>query len=150
MSAREIGSRCLIASLAMVLAAANPCRGQSLCGLIARRVSWDFLQSVGGIKIGTPYRDARGGVHLPIDCDISGTQAITTQPKALNSGWVVKKVRAKVKDKNIHIIIVSCLAHGRLTGFAPDASLGRLTAGSYHVVYDDPDGTTHPMGTIDF
>lgn len=149
MSALKIGARCLIATLAMTLAAASPCRGQSSCGLIAKRVSWDFLQSVGGIKIGTPYRDARGGAHLPIDCDISGTQAITTQPKALNSGWVVKKVRAKVKGKNIHIIIVSCLAHGRLTGFAPAASLSRLAAGSYHVVYEDPDGTTHAMGTID-
>ena len=39
MSAREIGTRCLIASMAMVLAAASPCRGQSPCGLIAKRVS---------------------------------------------------------------------------------------------------------------
>jgi predicted RNase H-like HicB family nuclease len=45
---------------------------------------WQFVQSVGGLALGTPQRDDRGHV-LPIRCDVSGTRTITVHPTAINS-----------------------------------------------------------------
>ncbi|HVN40943.1 MAG TPA: hypothetical protein VMW19_22490 [Myxococcota bacterium] len=48
--------------------------------------SWDFVQSVGGIRVGDATRLEDGAVDVALECDVSGSKAITHQPEALNSG----------------------------------------------------------------
>lgn len=53
----------------------------------ARPLSWEFIQSVGGIRLGDPYtKDGRDWV--PIIVDVSGSQAITTTPTLTNTGLI--------------------------------------------------------------
>lgn len=54
------------------------------CAAAAEPRDWAFIQSVGGIALGTPYRGAPG-VMLPVRVNVSGTERITTEPRALHS-----------------------------------------------------------------
>ncbi len=45
---------------------------------------WGFVQSVGGIALGVPYRTGTG-IMLPVTVDVSGLKAITTQPTTPSS-----------------------------------------------------------------
>ena len=115
-----------------------------------RREDWQLVQSVGGIAVGTPYRSDDGRVFLPIDFDVSGLRAITTQPTTMNSGMMCAAPLVDVGPQVISITVRTELADkGGYGPGCPDADLGDLAAGRYAVVYASPDGSEHPLGTID-
>ncbi|MBX9685340.1 MAG: hypothetical protein K2X27_01485 [Candidatus Obscuribacterales bacterium] len=111
-------------------------------------LSWHDIQSTGGLKIGTPHRNAKGAIFLPIECDISGTKTVTEKPVGINSGVVVRKVVAKIRKKQIHIWIVGTLAHGRYeSAVCPEVKLGSIEPGEYEIFYNSPDNSEVSLGT---
>ena len=124
------------------------------CEMIVLAVShssrdWASLQSVGGLALGTPVRDDSGRVALPIRCDVSGTQTITVRPIGIDSGSVCERPIVRVRSNTIYLTVRTMLA-GRegLGGLCPPADLGKLATGTYAVIYLDPQGSHHPLGTI--
>jgi hypothetical protein len=134
-----------------VLLAATAC---AVCVLVfpllPRQESWSFVESVGGIAVGTPQRMGQIWV-LPIEADISGLRNITTKATRPNSGIVCKEVTASVKDRNIYLTLVTQPAGLGLGGVAecpPTTRLGRMRAGKYTVLYAGPWETPHVIGSI--
>ena len=111
---------------------------------------WEFVQSVGGISVGTPHRDAAGNVTLPINCDVSGTRAITVQPTTINSGLVCERPRVRVQGQSVYITICSSIPSERYpSARCPDADLGPLAPGTYCVYYGEPPDVEHSLGIVE-
>jgi hypothetical protein len=108
---------------------------------------WQFVQSVGGLTIGTSHRDSRKHVILPVQCDVSGTQTITVRPTALNSGFGCDSPAVRIRSTNVSITLRTTLT-GKGSALCPSADLGRIADGDYAVFYRDPDGKQHPLGNI--
>jgi hypothetical protein len=123
---------------------------ESIVSSVARSsCDWSFVQSVGGIALGTPRRDERGHVLLPIRCDVSGTETITTRPTAINSGNVCVAPQMRVRSGTVYLTVRTSLPSKRYPNArCPDADLGELPAGQYSVIYANPDGSQHPLGSI--
>ena len=108
---------------------------------------WQFVQSVGGLAIGTPHRDDRKHVILPIRCDISGTQTITVHPTTGYSGLACDLPAVHVHSTNVFVTVCTILP-GKRDSRCPAADLGKLADGDYSVFYLSPDGKQEPLGSI--
>jgi hypothetical protein len=108
---------------------------------------WQFVQSVGGLAIGTPQRDSRGYVMLPIRCDVSGSQTITVHPTTMYSGLSCDSPAVRVSSTNICITVRAGL-FSKGDARCPPADLGKLASGDYSVFYLSPDGAQQPLGNI--
>ena len=108
---------------------------------------WQFVQSVGGLAVGTPQRDARKHAILPLRCDVSGLQTITVRPTALNSGLFCDSPAVRIHSTSVLITLRTTLA-GKGSALCPPADLGKIADGEYSIFYRDPDGKQHPLGTI--
>jgi hypothetical protein len=157
MSARRnrliVTSLLLGASLLMggvvFLGFAPGCVGHVVALASRSRVDWDFVQSVGGLKVLEPERQPDGSWLLPVACDVSGLTAVTVEPTAINSGIEVASTEAVVDSGTIQLWIVTCVAGDEdLTCKAPPARLAELAPGDHQVVYRNPDGSSVPLRTI--
>jgi hypothetical protein len=112
--------------------------------------NWEFIQSVGGISVGTPQRDAGGNVSLPINCDVSGIRAITVNPTTSNSGLVCEEPRVRVQEQSVYITICTSISSERNpSAQCPDADLGHLAPGRYAVFYGVPPDVAHSLGVVE-
>jgi len=137
----------ILAAVALLVAVAG-C--ETLISSAARSPrDWQFVQSVGGIALGTPQRDDRGHVLLHMRCNVSGTQTITVHPTAINSALVCEPPSVRVRSGTVFLTIRTTVATNRNSNArCPNADLGALTAGQYSVIYRCPDGSQHPLGSI--
>lgn len=109
--------------------------------------SWDFMESVGGISIGTPHRTEKGTTYLPINCDVSGLTEITKKPTLMNSAIVVGGVTAKVRKHEIFLSVDTGLAKSKSKSTCDGVELGDIPAGRYEVYYYGSDREKHKVGT---
>src|SRR5881394_3841678 len=100
-----------LAAIALLVAVAG-CDTISLSAVRSSR-DWQFIQSVGGIALGTPQRDDHGDVILPIRCDVSGTRTITVHPTALNSALVCEHPSVRVRSPTVFLTIRTTMATNR-------------------------------------
>jgi hypothetical protein len=118
------------------------------CDAVESR-DWQFVQSVGGLALGTPWRDNRGHILLPVRCDVSGTQTITVRPTAMNSALVCEPPDTRVRSSTVLLTIRTVIAGSRKADArCPAADLGAPPAGVYSVIYLSPGGSRHPLGSI--
>ena len=76
----------------LVILGLTACNNGFLGEPTAKPASWEFIQSVGGIKLGDLYsRDGRTFVSLLVD--VSGNQAITVTPTLNNTGLICSSGR---------------------------------------------------------
>ena len=127
---------------------------QAGCASIAplvttRTLSWELIQSVGGISVGEPVIHTDNTVFLPVDCNVSGVRKVTVEPTQINSALVVKKVKAKVRGNRIKIQVVTCFVDGKNTATSQGVNLGRVSEGRYDVEYLSPDGSTVSLRSIE-
>ena len=136
------------AATALALAAVASC--SSVIGWASREPrDWQFIQSVGGIAVGAPYRSAGGDVLLPLDCDVSGRK-VTVEPTANYSGLTCHEPVVRLQGQSVYITIRTGLPTDAYPNArCPDADLGQLPAGRYSVSYSNPDGSEHPLGSIE-
>jgi hypothetical protein len=111
--------------------------------------TWEFMQSVGGIRIGKAERQDRGWV-FPVVCDVSGLKAVTRQPTAMHSGVVVTRVLHSVNGRDIGISVVVNTPVGSTTrrSACPSITLNGTTPGDYRIQYMESNKATHALGTI--
>ncbi len=99
---------------------------------------WAFIQGVGGLAIHQPYRMS-GSVFIPVDCNVSGIRAITVNPNLVNSGIVVKGVKAVHHNSTIYVQVFTTVAHGdEMSAACTPAKLANIPPGKYDVVYGMP------------
>jgi len=110
--------------------------------------SWKFMESVGGIAIGTPSRDPQGHVFLPVRCDVSGLTAISKKPTTLNSALSVKSLKKKVEEQKIYISVKTGVISKGETCKCSGVDLGNIPAGNYEVLYYGSDREKYPLGTV--
>ena len=123
--------------------------GSLLATVSSQSRDWAFIQTIGGIAIGAPYRGAGGGVYLPIDCEVSGTRTITVKPTKVYSALTCQEPVVRVQGPSVYITVRTGFPSDRYPNArCPDANLGELAPGSYAVLYASPDGGEHPLGSI--
>ncbi|HEY1772650.1 MAG TPA: hypothetical protein VGH91_05600 [Gammaproteobacteria bacterium] len=121
--------------------------------LLGQRQTWEFMQRVGGITIGTPVRKNPASSlsgpswSLPVNCDVSGFTKFTVKPTLLNSGLAWADTKVEIEDGQIYITIETGVI--TVAGKSPlcgPADLGSIKDGSYPVFYMSPDGSKHAIG----
>lgn len=113
--------------------------------------SWDFIQSVGGIRVGEPEKKGTASWALPVVCDVSGLTTVTQKPTAMNSGLVVTRMLHQVAGDDIHIsVVVNTPASSSRTSRCAEIVVSGAKAGEYRVLYEEQDKTRHALGTVSF
>jgi len=110
---------------------------------------WSMIQSVGGLRVDDPVSRPDGTVFLPVVCNVSGLQKITTEPTTMNSGLVVKNTTAKIEQMSIQIQILTCVVDKKHSALSKGVNLGRPESGTYQVEYLNLDGSTVPLREIE-
>ena len=107
---------------------------------------WQFVQSVGGMKLGKPYSDDRKHIILPICCSLA-CETITRRPTTAYSGLAFDTPVVRVNSTNIFLTFRTTLP-GKHDAQCPPADLGKIAGGDYAVFYRSPDGTRQELGSI--
>jgi hypothetical protein len=129
--------RCRVLPMALLLVGA--CAGDHR--------DWAFVQSVGGMALGTPYQTPEG-VKLPVRVDVTGSRTITTPPTALNSGLAIKEIRVRRNGSNVRLELLTAVAGKGSSSSSRDVLLGNLEPGRYAIQYAEPNGGTVALGEI--
>lgn len=111
--------------------------GAAGCSFAGEPQGWGFVQSVGGIEVGTPTK-TDGFWVLPVRSDVSGLQAITVKPTTLNSGLACAGIKASIKSASIYLTVITSAASPSSSSQCPSAQLGALSPGNYSVFYLGP------------
>jgi hypothetical protein len=106
-------------------------------GCSTEQKDWKFIQDVGGMSIGKPYRTEKG-IMLPVNCDVSGLKTITVKPKIMNSGLSIKEIKVERTNKVISLALVTSVGGNASCN---DLFLGNLPSGEYSIVYKEPNGS---------
>ena len=116
----------------------------------AKHADWSFIQDVGGLDVSEPEYKSGYGWYLPVRCDVSGLQSITTKPKLVNSGLAAKEVKAMVKDNRIQIWVVYCLVSNDSPNcITKGVFIKGIKEGLYKVEYLNNDGTVVPIRVVE-
>ncbi len=110
--------------------------------LSAKSQDWAFIQSVGGMKVKLVKS------RLSVSCDVSGLRSITTKPTTVNSGIGIRKLKCSRAGRTIRLTVVTSVISKGMKTECGTVDLSRHPSGSYSVVYLNPDGTTHSLGSI--
>jgi hypothetical protein len=107
--------------------------------------AWSFVQQSGGLRIGQPYRQFTSW-YLPIRANVSGIEAISTQPSQLNSGLTCKEVMTDIDKQAIYLAIATEVGKGDAR--CPPAKLRDIAPGRYRVYYQYDESRPKPLGDI--
>ncbi len=113
---------------------------------LAQARDWSFVQSVGGLALGVPV-ERNGTWYLPIRCDVSGVEAVTTRPTAIHSALACDPA-AVVEGQTIVLTIVARPEESSAFADCPPVRLGRPPRGRYAVVYSGKTGERVAIGEV--
>ncbi|HVZ30009.1 MAG TPA: hypothetical protein VG839_06415 [Asticcacaulis sp.] len=111
----------------------------------AQPLEWSGVQAVGGLKVGTPYKQF-GQWYLPIRADVSGLAG----GKTLNSGLVCGSTNVRLDHGHLLLTMNTALAGSFSSGSAKCApvDLSQIKPGNYDVVYRSPSEPDQALGQI--
>lgn len=117
----------------------TPLRGLALAALLFSTAAlgqsrdWGFIQSIGGLAYSSPvYRNSAW--YLPIRCNVSGAEAITTKPTAFH-GTLACTTAVQVEGRAIVLTVMTHGESGDAFADCPPVRLGNLEKGRYAVFY---------------
>jgi len=109
-------------------------------------LNWESIQKIGGIKIGVPIKTG-GVLYLPVLCNVSGTDSITTKPTVQNSALSCIKIKSTTSKNTIHLMVVSGISDQKKDNCnCKPVKIGRLKSGNYLVYYGEKSSFDHPIG----
>ena len=120
------------------------------CEAQAESQNWNFVGSVGGMRVGNAVRQHDGAVSLSVEADVSGLQRFSDTPTTMNSALACSKWHAHVATQNVELYLETLVAGVGATGSRCPRTidLGPVKAGSYRVVYVGPDKVAHDIDTL--
>jgi hypothetical protein len=111
-----------------------------------KTADWQYIQQAGGIKTGTPLK-TEDGLYLPIICNVSGTDSITTKPTMINSAFVCTKIKINTDGNKILIkVILGIATLNKGNCFCKAVNIGNLKPADYLVYYKDNSSSEHEIG----
>lgn len=119
------------------------------CSQVENVASWRFIQSVGGMAIGTPIK-TKGVWILPIFVDVSGLKKFTSNPTNLNSGIVCRRITSQIEGKTIYLTVHTGIP--AKTGSAKCASIEMksMIKGKHDVFYKEQNGNRQFIAEVEF
>lgn len=123
--------------------------GCGMAVMTSEQRDWTFIQSVGGLAVGEPQKQAEGVWHLPITCDVSGLKQVTIKPTMINSALAVRETCQVVRGQTIQLWLKTCIVDSRHSPAAPDVLLKHIPPGRYQVHYRNRDGSTVTLREIE-
>ena len=114
-------------------------------------LNWNFVQAVGGIKVGDPRPISKGDWIIPTEIDVSGLTTITIKPTTINSALVVRDVRCKIRQDRILVWVIACVVTDRYneSHWVKGITLKGIKPGKYKVQYLNPDGSMENIRSIE-
>jgi hypothetical protein len=109
--------------------------------------NWAFVQAVGGMALGAPYRTP-AGMMLPVEIDVTGLRSFTTKATIMNSGLALKEIVVRRQGNKILLKVLTTIAGKGSSPSSKDLLLGSLEPGRYSVLFTEPDGATVEVGNI--
>jgi hypothetical protein len=114
----------------------------------SKECDWQFIQSVGGIRVSAPVQKL-GMTVLPVEVDVSGTEMVTRKPDGVNSALAVRRIDVSCSGRQIVIRIVRLVVDKDTeTGPIHYASLAGIPPGTYEVFYGDANDPSRRLGSI--
>lgn len=97
---------------------------------------WAYVQAIGGMKLGTPQQKD-GNWTLPVDIDVTGSRAVTTQPTAQHPGLVCAGIQAEPHGNTFYFSLFTSYPWlgADKGGGCPPIVLGHLSPGTYTLYY---------------
>jgi hypothetical protein len=139
----------ILAILLVGMAFGSACCREDAYVATSQIATWEFIQSVGGIRIGQPQKRDESTWVLPIACDVSGLKTVTREPTTMHSGLVVTKILHKISGRDISIsVVVNAPLGTKRSSACPSITLGEVSAADYRVLYLEPNEATHALGTV--
>lgn len=116
---------------------------------ISHVANWDFIQSVGGIRLGALEKKAEDSWVLPVVCDVSGLTEVTQKPTTMNSGLVVTRMLYHVIGNEIYIsVALSLPLNTRSTHRCTEITLNGIKSGDYKILYGEPNKAARELGVV--
>lgn len=116
------------------------------CSVVADRKDWDFIQSVGGIRLGGQDKNPD---WLILRGDVSGLHEFTVKPKQVNSALALKKVSLLRENNELNIFIVTTLISSKCSNTAIEGvDISGIPEGDYIVQYKNMDGSVSNLGEV--
>jgi hypothetical protein len=116
--------------------------------LTSDRRDWQFVQNIGGIRIGTVHEVA-GKKVLPVEYDVSGLTTITRKPITLNSGLTVRKVTATRRSGCLVIQVITQVVDAKSEARSTHlVDISDIPFGTYQVFYEKADDPEKRLGQI--
>lgn len=110
--------------------------------------SWQFIAERGGLSVGNPV-EVRGGYRLPVTCNVSGIETVTTRPAVIHTHLAWWRSAVHIEGRLIELTVLTAeQGPNAPSAECGPADLGYIDPGTWHVVYRDPDGTTHLLRDI--
>lgn len=89
------------------------------------------------------------GNRLIVVCDVSGLKTVTVKPAMTNSAMAVRELKCSRIGNTLQLSVVTSVIKKGMSSECGSLDLSAHPPGAYSIVYLDPDGTTHPAGTIE-
>ncbi len=107
---------------------------------------WNFIQSIGGIRIEKPL-ETENGFYLPIICNVSGQDSVTIKPEGPNSALFCLRTKTTVEENKIYVTVITGYnLFGELDSKCKAVRLGKLKKQTYTVYYKDNKSDEHLIG----
>lgn len=135
--------------LLAILAFATAASAGVVGWLTAKARNWDFVQQTGGLRIDQPVEKS-GGLVLPVEYDVTGTNGVTRRATLINSGLVVRRIEASTtRNREIVLkVVTQVVEEDSDTGQRHYASLDAVSTGAYKVYYEDAGDPSKYLGKI--
>jgi hypothetical protein len=110
------------------------------CSTSLKKITEEQIDHIyaGRITVSEPTKSKKG---IELNLTFSGGGWIR------NSGVCFKKAKAEVNEKTIRMRVFTSVCTGE--SVHPKLILSDNLEGSYQLVFEDPDGTIHPLTTIE-
>ena len=132
----------MISRVAMVLSLVL-----TACEAQAQLQNWNFVGSVGGLRLGKAVRQHDGAVRLSVEADVSGLKRFSDTPTTTNSALGCSRWRARVTSLSVELCLETVV--GGDSHCPATLDLGPIKAGTYRVAYVGPDRVAHDIDTLD-
>ena len=112
--------------------------------------SWAFVESLGGLKVGTPVKEAEGWT-LPVECDLTGLRKVSVDPTSMNSSLMIREQRWSIQSGQLRLqLLLKPSSYATPESRCQPITLTQpVAARQLEVVYEDG-GKLVPLGTIRF
>ena len=113
-----------------------------------KKADWEFIQKTGGIEV-VSRETKENRSYLNIRYDVSGLTQVTRKPELINSGIVVKDVKAWFHEESIHIeVITSTPEKNKKYDSIHRVELPEIESGIYPVFYGKDKDPEKKIGVI--